>query len=183
MNKYIITLIGFDYENKTDNLSVLEDATIKSIVYETESLIEDVKEILDNFISDIQPQAGKDKEVLVAEAFDKLQVPFASELYSMALNNEAVTVQIEKVGETDRNFKYQCPSCDKIFEVEMTEAEYSSFIDLYYSLGIEEGYKYIDEMPEYEAVLSEKYIDKKCPHCGTTYDIYPNIVINGVYAV
>ena len=78
-----------------------------------------------------------------------------------------------------RKFKYQCPSCNAKYEIKMTDEEYDRFIDLYYDPGIEDGYKHMDD----DDMLWEKYRHRKCENCGFDYDIYPNIVINGVYTI
>lgn len=99
MEKYIITLIGFDYENKSDNFEVIEDAHIESFEFEADEkewTKQSIKKALNEFISDVYDKIddGTIKEELVANAFDKCQLPFASKLYILAIDNEGLTYKI-----------------------------------------------------------------------------------------
>lgn len=94
MEQYIITLIGFDYENKTDNFDVIDDAHISSLVFEAGDWTkQSIKEALNEFISDVYDKEG-DKEQLVADAYDRCRLPFASDLYALAMDNEGLTYKI-----------------------------------------------------------------------------------------
>lgn len=96
MDKYIITLIGFDYENKTNNFEVIDDAHIKTFVFEAgEWTRENISRALNQFISDVYDNiVDEDKEDIVAKAFDNCRLPFASLLYQMAMDKEGLIYRI-----------------------------------------------------------------------------------------
>lgn len=99
MDKYIITLIGFDYENKTDNFEVINDMNTESFAYETELSLQQIKNQLNEFISDVFDKLGEnDKEELVDGAFSKCKLPFAVSLRQMAMDNEGLTYRIDDYG-------------------------------------------------------------------------------------
>lgn len=74
-------------------------------------------------------------------------------------------------------FEYQCPSCDAIYQIEMTNEEHERFIDILFSYGLEDGMKDMEE----DDILYKKYKACKCKKCGAEYEIRPNIFFNGVY--
>ena len=79
----------------------------------------------------------------------------------------------------NKKFNYICPSCKAKYELEMTDEEYNRFLDLYFDPGIEVGYKEMEE----DDILYGKYKNRVCDECGVEYDVYPHIVINGVYTI
>lgn len=98
MNKYIVTLIGFDYDNKTDNFEVINDALINSfVVFETEKWEKErIKDAIKEFISDVYDRLdeGVDKEQVIADAYDRCRLPFATELYRIAMDYEGLTFRV-----------------------------------------------------------------------------------------
>lgn len=97
MNKYIVTLIGFDYDNKTDNFEVINDALINSFIFETEEWgKERIKDAIKEFISDVYDRLdeGVDKEQVVADAYDRCRLPFATELYRIAMDYEGIVAVV-----------------------------------------------------------------------------------------
>lgn len=93
--KYIITLIGFDYENKSDNFGVIDDSKIKSFVFEAGDK-ESIEQALIQFISDVYDNSTGvcDKEKIVENALDKCKLPFAPLLRQFAMDNDGLTYRI-----------------------------------------------------------------------------------------
>ena len=150
-----------------DSVQAVANYLIKTLHGRKDVVFSDIASL---FIEYAKPRAELHKQInghIIIEEFTKEYVTLINDIITGIYVGNA------------RKFKYQCPSCNAVYEIEMTDEEYNRFLDILFDYGMDDGIKDMDE----DDILYNKYKNCRCEKCGAEYEIRPNISFNGVYTI